>query len=137
MADDFAYGMARGTVKVLQSALDKANAKIRDLTDQCWDHFRTTWEWNIVAKGREAENEYLLKLLYEAHGGPENNPARKQAYKDSDPFRIPNGPRAGQRAQMRDHILMMGMVKAAKKAPDSVHSVKRIRSFIKTIQVFK
>ena len=52
--------------------------------------------------GMEAERDYLLGELDKAHGGAENNPARKPVYTNTD-YRIPNGPRKGEFAQTRDH----------------------------------
>jgi hypothetical protein len=52
--------------------------------------------------GLEAERDYLLEMLDEAHGGAENNPARKPVYTDTD-IRIWNGPREGEFVQKRDH----------------------------------
>lgn len=50
----------------------------------------------------EAERDAILEKLDECSGGQEKNPMRQPAYKDGD-FVIENGPRKGQKPQVRDH----------------------------------
>lgn len=57
----------------------------------------------------EAQRDYLMNLLDEAHGGPENNPARQFAYDDPDEGRIPVGPRKGERPTEADHIFYVAL----------------------------
>lgn len=70
--------------------------------------------WSLHYAGLEAERDYLLKLLDELSGGPNNNPARSVSNQD---IRIPCGPREGQRLQKRDVVYFKRIQDAvAKKA---------------------
>ncbi|WP_375263936.1 hypothetical protein [Palleronia sp.] len=52
--------------------------------------------------GLEAERDAILSELDDCSGGPGKNPLRQPAYQDTD-FVIENGPRKGQKPQLRDH----------------------------------
>lgn len=85
--------------------------------------------WKAHYFGLEAERDYLLKLLDEAHGGAENNPTRKPAYKEGT-FVLESGPRKGQQAEKRDHHYFTGMAEYIRsKKPQLGCWKKLIREF--------
>jgi len=113
MADDFLYGQARQLNRNFHKNLTEAkqivsnqNERISQLQQDVVD--RDFWldQWIAHHGALKAQNQYLMKLLDEAHGGAENNPARKQAYKDTEEFRIPSGNRKGQVVNMADHVYL-------------------------------
>ena len=97
---------------------DAAKArKIDELRGLLAGERRLTAKWNNHYVALEAERDYLLKLLDEAHGGADKNPARQPAYSGEDDknFRIPVGPRKGQRVTLRDHYYFDQFIRTFKK----------------------
>jgi hypothetical protein len=109
-------GMFRGYMTAANANLADADAakakKIDELRGLLAGERKANACWSNHYVALEAERDYLLKLLDEAHGGAENNPARQPAYSGENDknFRIPVGPRKGQRVTRRDHHYLTAFI---------------------------
>lgn len=110
MTDPILLGTLYGTNHALRQTANNYADKIGELYNviAARDHTIVTQKIDYASlathyRAIETERDYLLKLLDEAYGA-DKNPARKHAYPESEQFRIPAGPRKGERLTMRDHI---------------------------------
>lgn len=114
-------GMFRGYMTAANANLADADAakakKIDELRGLLAAERKSSAQWANHYVAKEAECDFLLKLLDEAHGGPENNPARQPAYSGENDknFRIPCGPRKGQRVTRRDHHYLETFIRVFQK----------------------
>ncbi|ETX13557.1 hypothetical protein OCH239_09770 [Roseivivax halodurans JCM 10272] len=103
-----AYNMARaralsesiGEWKVLCANLEATNA---NLAAEVEEKKYKIDVWRAHYAGIEAERDYLLRLIDEKCGGADKNPARALA---DEEYRIPNGPRKGEKLQKRDVVYL-------------------------------
>lgn len=141
--DPFAHGMAKAQARnMTQNACDAAEEATRAwnevsrLKSEAMDDM---YEYNALKAhyvAKEAENEYLLGLLDEAHGGPENNPARKKVYSEDTKLRIPSGPRSGELPEARDHIFYTAMKKRFDESPSLPERFKNWFDVIRHKRIF-
>ncbi|WP_157577900.1 hypothetical protein [Roseivivax halodurans] len=88
----------------LETTVENQKVTIQGLHDQ-------VDAWNMHYLGLEAERDYLLALLDASSGGADNNPARTLT---NEEFRVPNGPRKGERLQKRDVVYLKKVAELAK-----------------------
>lgn len=94
------------TIAQLEEELQKANTRLRDAK-------RIIDVWNAHYVALEAQAAWMLELLDKVFGR-DKNPARKLAYADDVPDRIPTGKREGERVTMRDHIYFARLAELTK-----------------------
>jgi hypothetical protein len=131
MYDTYTQVLAVGKAKQARQHALEAKKIIAELADQKDQALSNKDAWKVHYFGLEAERDYLLKLLDEAHGGPENNPARQTA---SDKIRIPNGPRKGEFIQARDRIYLAGLKSAISERASYLGSWKDLISKIRIFE---
>lgn len=109
---EFAAGYNKVMAEQAFESIEKWRRHCAGLEREIAQHVHDKQVWSLHYAGLEAERNYLLDLLDQAHGGADNNPAREDSRHD---IRIPHGPRKGQRVQKRDIVFFKRIQKAVAK----------------------
>lgn len=107
--DPYTHGLYKGQAEKMSREAQSAWRKAAENKDKANEATVLGNAYLAHYVALEAQRDYLMKLLDEAHGGAENNPARQFAYDDPDEGRIPVGPRKGERPTEADHIFYVAL----------------------------
>ncbi|MBU3000324.1 hypothetical protein KO491_10800 [Roseovarius nubinhibens] len=112
--DPYTHGLFKGQAAYMTGRAQRAWNRVGQEKDRANDATVRANAYLAHYVALEAQRDYLMNLLDEAHGGPENNPARQLAYNDPDEGRIPSGPREGEQATEADHIFYVALAERLK-----------------------
>ena len=129
-------GYLRAEANNLAGDIHVLNAKIRELrgyrevdAQEIADLNFTIDQWRIHQACEKTLRMEMMNELDRIHG-VENNPFRKQAYKDADAMRIPSGDRKGEVVTKADHIYVSKFADAFKKISSKYPHVSNWKRFL-------